>query len=318
MHVVVVFLDGIGLGSDDAQVNPLVAAQLPSLRGVLDGAPLVAATGRVDTRQASLAPTDAALGVAGRPQSATGQTALLTGLNAPQILGEHYGPRPNARLRELLQGATLFTRALAAGRRVAFANAYPAGYFAAVQRGKRLHGAIPHAVAAAGLPLRTADDLAAGRALSVDLTNAAWRDGLGYPAMPLLTPAEAGGVLAKLATEHDLVFFDNWATDMVGHQADLTAAVNILEQCDAFLGGLLTGIDLSRTLVVITSDHGNIEDCTQRNHTTHLVPTVLIGAGHSAAAEQISDLTHVTPALLQVLAGAGQDAPWPSPSRKRP
>ena len=145
-------------------------------------------------------PTDASLGVRGRPQSATGQTALLTGLNAPQLLGEHYGPRPNAQLREMLEGDTLFSRALAAGRRVAFVNAYPAPYFEAVARGKRLHGAIPHAAQAAGLPLRTAEDLAAGRALSVDLTNAAWRSGMGYDEMPIWTPAEAGAVLARLAT----------------------------------------------------------------------------------------------------------------------
>ncbi len=304
MHVVVVFLDGVGLGSDDPQVNPLAAAHLPVLSGLLDGARLTANTGRVATGVASLAPTDAGLGVPGRPQSATGQTALLTGLNAPQLLGGHYGPRPNAQLRRLLQGETLFTRALAAGRRVAFANAYPAAYFAAVARGKRLHGTIPYAVDAAGLPLRTADDLVAGRALSVDLTNAAWRNGLGYPDMPLLTPAEAGGVLARLAAEHDLVFFDNWATDMVGHQADFAAAVQLLEQCDAFLGGLLAALDLRQTLVAITSDHGNIEDSTQRNHTTYAVPTLLIGAGHRAAANRIADLTDVLPSLLHALIDA--------------
>jgi 2,3-bisphosphoglycerate-independent phosphoglycerate mutase len=193
-RVVVLFLDGVGLGDDDPQVNPLAAARLPVLTGLLGGRRLVAGSGRIDAAQATMIPTDAGLGVPGRPQSATGQTALLTGRNAPKIVGEHYGPRPNAVLRAMLEGPTLFTRLLAEDRSAAFANAFPQGYFDAVARGKRLHGAIPHAAQAAGLRLRTAEDLRAGRALSVDLTNTAWRDTLGYGDVPLWTPAAAGEV----------------------------------------------------------------------------------------------------------------------------
>jgi hypothetical protein len=300
-RTVVVFLDGVGLGVQDHAVNPLVAARLPVVAGLLDGAQLVAGQGRLDTALATMIPTDASLGVPGRPQSATGQTAILTGQNAPQLLGEHFGPRPNARLREMLEGETLFACALAAGRRVAFVNAYPERYFEAVARGKRLHGAIPHAAQAAGLPLRTAEDLAAGRALSVDLTNAAWRNGMGYDAMPLWTPAEAGQVLARLSGEHDLVFFDNWAPDAAGHGGDFAAIVRVLEEIDAFLGGLLAGIDLDETMVMVISDHGNVEDIRARGHTENLVPTILIGAGRGRAADGIRDLTDLMPALLKVM-----------------
>ena len=300
-HVVVLFLDGVGLGDDDPQVNPLAAARLPVLTGVLGGRRLVASSGRIDAAGATMAPTDAGLGMPGRPQSATGQTALLTGRNASMILGEHFGPRPNAPLRAMLEGPTLFTRLLAEGYTVAFANAYPQGYFDAVARGKRLHGAIPHAAQAAGLRLRTADDLRAGRALSVDLTNAAWRSTLGYPDMPLRTPHQAGQALAHLAQHHDLVFFDDWATDLAGHGVDLAESVRVLEQIDAFLGGLLAAVDLAETLVAIISDHGNIEDMRVKSHTENTTPTVLIGAGHQAAADTISDLTHVMPALVDVI-----------------
>lgn len=297
-RVVVVFLDGVGLGEENPQVNPLAAADLPVLAGLLDGRRLAAGAGRIDAAGATMIPTDAALGVPGRPQSATGQTALLTGRNAALLLGGHYGPRPNAALRAMLEGPTLFTRLLAEGRSVAFANAYPQSYFDAVGRGKRLHGAIPHAAQAAGVRLRTADDLRAGLALSVDLTNAAWRDTLGYADMPLLTPHGAGAALARLALAYDLVFFDNWATDVAGHGGDLAESVRVLEEIDAFLGGLLAALDLAATLVAIISDHGNIEDIRARGHTENLVPTVLIGAGRERAAAAISDLTHVMPALV--------------------
>jgi hypothetical protein len=300
-RVVVLFLDGVGLGLDDPLVNPLAAAELPVLTDMLGGRRLAAGHGRIDAGGATMIPTDAGLGVPGRPQSATGQTALLTGRNAPLLLSGHYGPRPNAALRAMLEGPTLFTELLAQGRSVAFANAYPQGYFDAVARGKRLHGAIPHAVQAAGLLLRTAEDLLAGQALSVDLTNAAWRNGLGYPDLPLWTPAEAGGVLARLSAGHDLVFFDNWATDVAGHRGDMAASVRILEEIDAFLGGLLQAVNLEQTLVAIISDHGNIEDLRARGHTENLVPTVLIGPGRQQAGQAISDLTHVKDAILNII-----------------
>ena len=75
----------------------------------------------------------------------------------------------------------------------------------------------------------------------------------------------------------------------------------MLEEIDAFLGGLLAGVDLNETLVTIISDHGNIEDIRARGHTENLVPTVLIGSAHRQIADDITDLTDITPALLRVL-----------------
>ena len=300
-QVVVLFLDGVGLGSDDPAVNPLAAAEIPVLIELLDGARPLQSVGRVSGSQASLVPTDATLGMAGKPQSASGQAALVTGLNVPQMIGGHYGPRPNKQIRAILEGTTLFSQAMAGGASVAFANAYPQGYFDAVQRGKRLHGAIPHAVQAAGIRLRTADDLRARQALSVDLTNAGWRNGLGYANIPLWTAQEAGGLLGDLAVGHDLTFFDNWATDMVGHHNDMAEALHLLADLDQFLAGLLATVDLAETLIIITSDHGNLEDTSVRGHTLNPVATVVIGAGQQTVAEQISSLTDITPALLAIL-----------------
>lgn len=300
-RVIVLFWDGVGLGADDPEVNPLATATMPVMRRLLGGARLVTGNGVVRTDSATMVPTDASMGVPGRPQSATGQTALLTGLNAPAVVGGHYGPRPNAQLRKILEGETLFSRVLVMGRTACFANAFPATYFDAVDRGKRLHGAIPHAAQAAGLALRTANDLAAGRALSVDLTNAGWRNGLGYPEMPLRTAAQAGSILAGLSADHDLVFFDQWVTDMLGHRSDRAAAVGLFEDLDVFLGSLLDGLALAETLVIIISDHGNVEDCSHRRHTENPVPTVLVGAGHAAAAASIRDLTDLAPIVGNVL-----------------
>ena len=71
-RAILLFLDGVGLGPDDPAINPLAVNAYPVLRHLLDGRRPVAATGRLATSHADLIPTDAQLGVPGRPQSATG------------------------------------------------------------------------------------------------------------------------------------------------------------------------------------------------------------------------------------------------------
>ncbi|MBI2247843.1 MAG: metalloenzyme, partial [Armatimonadetes bacterium] len=72
------FVDGLGLGPDDAEINPVVAARTPCLEGLL-GRKMTAPSDVIKNDGALLVPTDATLGIDGLPQSATGQTALLTG-----------------------------------------------------------------------------------------------------------------------------------------------------------------------------------------------------------------------------------------------
>ncbi|MGL4649220.1 MAG: metalloenzyme domain-containing protein, partial [Caldilineaceae bacterium] len=216
------FLDGVGLGEADSAVNPLVAAQqaglLPTLDGLLNGTPLTHASGRVSTGAAELIPVDAQMGVPGRPQSATGQAALVSGVNASVRLGEHYGPRPDDRVRALLDEGTLFSRLRAAGLSTWFVNAYPEPYFAAIKRGKRLLSAIPYAVTQAGQALPTYEDLAAGRALSADFTGEGWRRELGYSDAPVYSPFAAGRSFARIGLAYSLTFFEHWLTDLLGHE----------------------------------------------------------------------------------------------------
>ena len=60
--------------------------------------------------------------------------------------------------------------------------------------------------------------------------------------------------------------------------------------------------DLAQTLIVVTSDHGNVEDLGVRQHTMNAVPGLFIGADHAAVAAQMHDLTDLAPALRRALA----------------
>ncbi|MCS6828223.1 MAG: alkaline phosphatase family protein [Caldilinea sp.] len=300
-RAILLFLDGVGLGADDPTINPLASDDYPTLRALLDGRRPVASTGRLSTADAELIPTDAVLGVPGRPQSATGQTSLLTGVNAAQRIGEHYGPRPDARVRALLDEHNIFMRLLQNGRSPYFCNAYPQRYFDAIQRRRRLLSAIPYAAVAAGQTLLTYEDLCAGRALSADLTGEGWRNELGYPEAPLLSPQEAGHALWKLGQPYDFVFLELWQTDLLGHAADRQGAIAFFQRFDAFLAGLLEAADLAHTLIIVTSDHGNVEDCSHGKHTVNPALTLLFGAERQMHAASIHSLVDFAPVILRFL-----------------
>jgi 2,3-bisphosphoglycerate-independent phosphoglycerate mutase len=302
MHLLFLFLDGIGLGPDDPSANPFTRAHLPNLHSLLGGQRLLAGTVPFTGERASLLALDACLGVGGVPQSATGQAVLLTGTNIPAVLGYHYGPKPNPAVAEFLRNGNLFNHLQQAGLKVGSLNAYPPPYFEAIDSGRRIYSAIPLALASAGVPLKTAADLYAGRALSVDFTGHGWRTRLGIDDAPVLEPRQAGQRLACLAWEYDFAFFEYWPSDYAGHGQDMAQACSLLETFDAVLGGLLDTWDDKGGLLLITSDHGNLEDLSTRRHTLNPAPALLVGAPEmrSAFAQGLKDLTDVTPAILRV------------------
>ena len=302
-HVLFLFLDGVGLGEADPRCNPFVQAQLPALDGLLGRGWYLGSRGRIGGPLASLAPTDACLGVPGRPQSATGQASLMTGRNVAAEIGAHYGPKPTRQIATMLGSGNLFARVEETTGRAALLNPYPPRFFETVESGRRLLSVIPLAAQKAGLALRTHADLVAGRAVSPDFTGEGWRQRLHLPETPVLTAEEAGVRLARLGLAHTLALFEYWLTDLVGHRQEMDAAVEALERFDRVVAGLLDVWDHRWGTVVITSDHGNIEDLGVRSHTLNPVPTIVIGRGHRELAEGIRDLTDVAPAVLRAILG---------------
>ena len=293
------FLDGVGLGEPDPEVNPFVTAELPHLDRLLgEGWFLMRkATSR---RKASFVPTDPNLGVSGRPQSATGQATILTGRNVPRLVGGHYGPKPNQAVAEVIEAGTLFHQVVAAGGTAALITPYPPRYFEAIESGRRLFSAVPLAATSAGIELKTEADLRAGRAVSPDFTGRGWRDALGYDDTPLLSPPAAGRQIAAIARSYTFSFFEHWPSDRRGHRGTLAEARAHLELIDAVLGGLFAGWP-AHGLLIITSDHGNIEAKDRRQHTRNPVPTIIMGPGHAELASQVHDLTDIAPVVRRYL-----------------
>jgi len=249
LRTLFVFVDGLGLGSDDPSVNPLAdRARFPSLGKILDQS----------------IPLDASMGVPGLPQSATGQTALLTGLNAAKLMGRHIEGFPPPRLKELIREHNIFSALVAAGKTCTFANEYWLDDVAHIP--PRRESVTTVATLAAFGGVRGKAELAGNRAVYHDLTREKLHE-RGYDG-PLITPEEAAEHLIDIANDHNFTLFEFFQTDHAGHSGDKEEIFQTLEKLDRFFAAVLS----FRGLLIVCSDHGNIEDITTRSHTANPVP----------------------------------------------
>jgi hypothetical protein len=301
MRLLFIFLDGIGLGENNPETNPFARAKMPNLNRLLGGRSLLKESAPFHGESASLVAVDPAVGVSGLPQSATGQAILLTGKNIPAELGYHYGPKPNPEVAAYLNDDTLFSNLAKAGKKVALLNGYPPRYFHGIDSGKRLYSSIPLAVTNAGVPLLRHEDLFAGRALSADFTGEGWRSMLGFLDAPVMEAGQAGRKLGSLAKEYDFSLFEYWASDYAGHKQQMDEAIRLMESFDSVLGGLVEVWDDG--LILVTSDHGNMEDLSTRKHTDAKVPAFVIGekAVRKEFTREMKDLTDIAPAIWKTV-----------------
>ena len=306
MAVLFVFVDGVGAGAPDPAVNPLARAPF-LLSRFADG------SGTSLPRGGAAALADACLGVPGRPQSATGQSTILSGENAAAALGAHLLGFPSARLRAWLEARSVFRALRADGRRSLFANAFPVAHLRALGldaegepefdpalvRRRARASATTVAYAAGGGRFATWADARAGRALTHDVTGA--RANAYGAGLPPRSPEEAAGILLGLAREHDLTLFEFFETDEAGHARSMEWALEALGRLERLLRALVEALPPGDSLVV-ASDHGNLEDLSHRNHTQNRVPVLGFGPAAARMAE-VRDLTGIAP-LLRALASS--------------
>jgi hypothetical protein len=241
-----------------------------------------------------MAETDARLGVDGLPQSATGQTAILTGVNAAKLIGRHLHGYPSPRLKQALAEHSVYKKLIALDRSVTFANAYTASY---VDKPPRFISATTVAAQTAGVRLRMLEDLQEGCAVSHDFTNRFLIE-RGFE-VEMCTPEAAGKRLAGLAASHDFTLYEHFITDRIGHaQRDDLARKHLID-LTRFVRAVLEASDLSRQTVILTSDHGNIEDLSTRSHTLNPVATLAFGRASRQIASRVRSLTDVTPAIVE-------------------
>jgi hypothetical protein len=291
------FIDGLGIGSEDPVINPMAGSRYSHLRTFL--------------RRAT--PIDTTLGVQGLPQSATGQATLLTGANAAQFMRRHVEGFPGAALRTLVRKRNLLSELVARGYLATFANAYYLEDPGAHARMRRPSVTTVAALSAFG-EVRQTGDLLRDEAVYQDLTRASLQS-RGYTGR-LVTPEESAAHLLNLARRMDFTLFEYFQTDRVAHRGSEQEKARVLDALNRFLGGLLVFSKERGNLLLLCSDHGNLEDARTTTHTLNPVPFAALGTGSCGLKTRVCSLLDVTPALLKLYPARGP-GPRKSPARER-
>jgi 2,3-bisphosphoglycerate-independent phosphoglycerate mutase len=269
--LILFFIDGIGLApvSDHNRIFSLFSAET-------GGEGLLPAEGPRFRDRSLLVPLDARMGVEGIPQSATGQTCLFTGVNAPRLLGYHLTAFPNEALLPLFEKSSIMKILARRGVRVTSANRYTEAFF--TEREGSARNRFPAStltIKASGVPFRMDREYEEGRAVFADITNELIRK-KGYE-VDLITPEEGAQRTLAVLKEADFVFFEYFMTDHFGHKRDRDNLDRCVENLNRYVTALAGGMDLSREALLIVSDHGNSEDFSTGGHTMNPVPGLLLG-----------------------------------------
>jgi hypothetical protein len=179
-----------------------------------------------------------------------------------------------------------------------------------ITSGKRLMSSNQYALHVGQVLFRSGEALYQRRAVSIDYTNEMWFKRVAEhdaawviwkqrlnEAYPILSPFEAGQLIGNLAAESDFTFLDDWLTDYIGHKGTIEEGNAHLEKVDDVMRGILSVWDMEGGLILLTSDHGNMESIDERGHTTNPVPLLVVGRGADDFAAGITDLSGLAPAI---------------------
>ena len=139
-----------------------------------------------------------------------------------------------------------------------------------------------YAAREAGVRLRTWTDVRRGEALTSSMTHEleslfdlAFFD---QQPLPSRTPEAAAAILARLAREHDFTFYKYQMPDLISHTGRVELAREVFATIERFIDALLRQFDPADTMLLVTSDHGHLEQVAYtQGHPKSNVPTWYFG-----------------------------------------
>ncbi|GAB5410531.1 MAG: alkaline phosphatase family protein [Balneolaceae bacterium] len=295
MAVIFIFIDGIGLGEASNQ-NPFFVDSYESFQ-ILSGENFSNKGEPVISKDQVFKPIDANLGIEGLPQSGTGQTTLFTGENASKVIGKHFGPYPHSGIKYLLKEQSVFHAVKEAGKKPYFMNAYPPIFFEHAKRRNRW-SCTTLMTQSAGMKLNSTEEVLNGEALTAEIVQDAWRERLNID-LPKIDATEAARRLLNVVPDYDLVLYEYYLTDKAGHNQKLENAQTVLKALDEFLLHIIKE-KRSEDVLVITSDHGNLEDLSIKTHTRNKVPLFVLGE-NAESFYGVESLVGVKDSITQLL-----------------
>ncbi|GMU96108.1 metalloenzyme [Ignavibacterium album] len=294
--VLMVFIDGLGIGRQDYQYNPFFKFGFRTFEKIFNQIPHLE-NPSLNTDSIYLKPVDANLGVDGLPQSGTGQVSIFCGVNAAKIVGNHFGPFPHSKTIDVLRDKNIFREFLNRKKKVFFANAYPKIFFDYLKSGKTRLSATSMSCRLTDIRLNTVTDVRRAKALTAEITNERWNRRLNYN-LPVITAKAAARRLLRIASNYNFTLYEFYLTDHLGHGRIKDELEKIHRDLDEFLLEILTENDHKNMYIIICSDHGNYEDLSVKGHTRN--PVIFISAGKNAGkvADSVNDLAQIKSAII--------------------
>ena len=289
-----IFIDGLGIGENNSVKNPFFRKKFKFFEEIFGKTPYfdnqeLYANGKY------LFPINATMNVQGLPQSGTGQTSIFCGVNAPKIIGQHFGPYPYSTLKPIIEKDNIFNFFKDKSLDVCFANGFPKVFFDYINSGRKRLNVTSLMALGSNVKMLDVDDMIAGKGISSDITNRRWNTKLKY-SIPTISPEEAGQRLLNITLQNSFTLFEYFFTDHLGHGRNKDEFDILLNDLDRFLFKVISDLP-SDTTLLICSDHGNLEDISIKSHTKN--PTLAISAGKNAEMikTKIRDLSDIKSAI---------------------
>jgi len=291
--VILIFIDGLGIGIKNPETNPCARKGIRYLSNCKDNF-----SKYIHPKNGLVFSTDTTLGVAGLPQSATGQATLLTGMNCAEHIGRHLPGFPNEEIRSILRNHSLLKQVKERGYSPIFINAFRPLFFR-LPTSIRWHlSATTVAALSADLDFFHIKEISEKRSIYHDFTNHALIQ-KGYE-LPVFTPEDAATILSKSLREFDLILYEYFMTDRAGHAQRMEKAFEEILKIDQLIDSLLLKIDLDQTWLIVASDHGNIEDLTTHTHTKNPAMTIIWNNRIKQSKVHIRTLMDMVPFIMKL------------------
>lgn len=291
MKLIFAFVDGLGIGKKED--NPIYASKIHILADLIDNARFQA---------------DASMGIEGLPQSATGQTAIFTGVNASRVLNRHMSGQPTISLKKVIYRSNMFSELQKMGFKVTNSNVYRDAYLRNMLdvKDRRSRPSVTSVMCmASGVSFRTVTEFINNEGVYHDITGEKLKES-GYQ-VETISPRKAAQNLYRLSRDFDFTLYEHFMTDILGHIADFREAAGLIEMLDSFFDELLKQMDLNEDVLIITSDHGNIEDVSVHTHTLNKVPVIVLGKKAENVNLEIRSLVDIMPFVIELFRANGDN-----------
>jgi hypothetical protein len=292
-----IFIDGVGIGKKDYENNPFFKFGFKTFSELFGEIPHTDKQ-KLRGENAFFFPVDALMDVPDIPLSGTGQTSIFCGVNAPKMIGKHFGPYPFSTLVPIIEEKNIFKEFLNRKKKVSFANAYPKVFFDYVNSGRRRLSVTTLSCILNGMRLNKISDLHKGNALSAEIDNRRLVERMNYK-LKIIKPETAANRLLRIGSKNHFTLFEIFHTDHLGHGRNIEWLEYFTGVLDRFLYHVITNLTKDMTLVVC-SDHGNFEDLSIKMHTLNQAIGVTAGKNAEHLSKRIKKLYDIKPAIMEM------------------